>query len=129
MQASQYLLYLSEILCFITNHTVIGSNSFLYSSFFFVKIGVIVINSVLEMGIVTLPLDWDEIVQMKRPVKTSDQTFCGNVMAEYKDNLIVIDGSIVKLRMYMIPKSKVESCNEQQLRLKISSDMLSIFDF
>lgn len=98
-------------------------------AFFFVKIGVIVINCILEMGIVTAPLDWDKIVQMKRPVKTSDQTFCGNVMAEYKDNLIVIDGSIIKLRMYMIPKSKVESCNEQQLHLKISSDMLSIFDF
>lgn len=81
------------------------------------------------MGTMTAQLDWDKIVQMKRPVKTSDQTFCGNVMAEYKDNLIVVNGSVVKLRTYMIPKSKVESCNEDQLRLKISSDMLSIFDF
>ncbi len=50
-------------------------------------------------------------------------------MAEYKDNLIVIDGSIVKLRMYMIPKSKVDSFSEHQLHLKIPSDKLSVFDF
>jgi len=81
------------------------------------------------MEIVPPPLDWDEIVQTKMPVKTSDQTFCGNVMAEYKDNLIVIDGSIVKLRMYMIPKSKVDSFSEHQLHLKIPSDKLSVFDF
>ena len=67
------------------------------------------------MEIVTAAWIGMRIVPTKRPVKTSDQAFCGNVMAEYKDNLIVIDGSIVKLRMYMIPKSKVDSFSEHQL--------------
>ncbi|HEY7078764.1 MAG TPA: hypothetical protein VH500_03620 [Nitrososphaeraceae archaeon] len=81
------------------------------------------------MEIVKPSLNWDEIVQMKRPVRTSDQTFCGNVMAEYKDSLIVLDGSVVKLHMYMIPKSKVDSFSEHHLHLKIPSDKLSVFDF
>jgi hypothetical protein len=74
-------------------------------------------------------LNWEEIVQMKRPVRTSDQTFCGNVMAEYKDNLIVLDGHVVKLHMYMIPKAKVDSFSDHHLHLNIPSDKLSVFDF
>jgi len=81
------------------------------------------------MEIVKPSLSWDEIVQMKGPVWTSDQTFCGNVMAEYKDNLIVIDGGIVKLHLYMIPKSKVDHFSEHDIHLKIPSDNLSKFDF
>jgi hypothetical protein len=34
--------------------------------------------------------DWNEIAQAKKIVKTSDQTLCGNVVAEYKDNIIII---------------------------------------
>ena len=29
--------------------------------------------------------DWNEVAQAKKVAKTSDQTFCGNVIAEYQD--------------------------------------------
>lgn len=35
--------------------------------------------------------DWNEIAQAKKVVKTSDQTFCGNVIAEYRDNIIIVE--------------------------------------
>jgi hypothetical protein len=31
------------------------------------------------------------IIQAKRIVKTSNQTVCGNVVAEYRDNIIIIE--------------------------------------
>ena len=36
-------------------------------------------------------LEWPKIIQAKRIVKTSDQTVCGNVVAEYRDNIIIIE--------------------------------------
>ena len=42
-------------------------------------------------------LDWHEIIQEKRLVKTSDQTACGNVVAEYRDNIIIIEFEAEKL--------------------------------
>jgi len=44
--------------------------------------------------------DWNEIAQAKKIVKTSDQTLCGNVVAEYKDNIIIIAHG-PKLHEYM----------------------------
>jgi hypothetical protein len=32
--------------------------------------------------------DWNEIAQANKVAKTRDQTFCGNVIAEYRDNII-----------------------------------------
>jgi hypothetical protein len=51
-------------------------------------------------------LDWREIIQAKRVIKTSDQTVCGNVVAEYRDNIIIIEFEAKKLNGYMIPKSR-----------------------
>jgi hypothetical protein len=36
------------------------------------------------------PLEWPKIIQAKR-IKTSNQTVCGNVVAEYRDNIIIIE--------------------------------------
>jgi hypothetical protein len=37
-------------------------------------------------------IDWNELVQSKKEVRASDRYSCGNVMAEYDDNIIVIIG-------------------------------------
>jgi hypothetical protein len=49
-------------------------------------------------------------------------------MAEYKDNIIIIEGSI-KSHEYMIPKSKVADYNGNEIYLDIPYDMLSSFEF
>jgi hypothetical protein len=49
-------------------------------------------------------------------------------MAEYKENIIIIEGSI-KSHDYMIPKSKVVEYNGNEIYLDILYDMLSSFEF
>jgi hypothetical protein len=53
---------------------------------------------------------------------------CGNVIAEYKDNIIIMHGEFVSHK-HMIPKSKVDSCDGKELLLNIPYSMLSRFDF
>ena len=73
-------------------------------------------------------VDWNEIAQAKKVVKTSDQASCGNVVAEYKDNIIIIaHGS--KLHEYMVPKSKVDRYDGSDVYLNIPYSLLSSFDF
>ena len=75
-------------------------------------------------------LDWHEIIQEKRLVKTSDQTACGNVVAEYRDNIIIIEGATIKSHEYIVPKSKVDHYDENNLYLSITrDDMILNFDF
>ena len=74
-------------------------------------------------------LDWQEIVQAKKTVKTSDQTVCGNVVAEYQDNIIIIEFEAKKLNGYMIPKSRVDDYDGINVHLSIPSSLLSSFDF
>jgi hypothetical protein len=72
--------------------------------------------------------DWNEIAQAKKIVKTSDQTLCGNVVAEYKDNIIIIAHG-PKLHEYMVPKSKVDRYDGSDVYLNIPYSLLSSFDF
>ena len=72
--------------------------------------------------------DWNEIAQAKKIVKTSDQTLCGNVVAEYKDNIIIIAHG-PKLHEYMVPKSKVDRYDGFDVYLNIPYSLLSSFDF
>lgn len=53
---------------------------------------------------------------------------CGNVIAEYKDNIIIMHGEFVS-HQHMIPKSKVDSWDGEELHLNIPYSMLSRFDF
>jgi hypothetical protein len=53
----------------------------------------------------------------------------GKVFAEYKDNLVVIDGENKKEREYLIPKSKIDRYDEKQIYLNISDDSLNEFEF
>jgi hypothetical protein len=72
--------------------------------------------------------DWDSLTKSQKIVKTKDERSCGNLMAEYKDNIIIIEGSI-KSHEYMIPKSKVADYNGNEIYLDVSYDMLSSFEF
>ena len=63
-------------------------------------------------------VDWNELLWSRKEVKSSDQYICGNVMAEYKDKIIIIEGDIIKSHEYIIPKSKVDYYDENDLYLK-----------
>jgi hypothetical protein len=63
-------------------------------------------------------------------VQKGSQYICGNVMAEYKDKIIIIEGDTIKSHEYIIPKSKVDHYDENDLYLKISRhDMILNFEF
>lgn len=72
--------------------------------------------------------DWNEIIKTKKAVRASDRIVCGNVIAEYKDNIIIVHGEYVS-HQHMIPKSKVDSWDGEELHLNIPYSMLSRFDF
>ena len=73
--------------------------------------------------------DWHEIIQAKRIAMTSDQTVCGNVIAEYRDSIIIIEFDETKLNEYIIPKSRVDHYDGRNVRLSISGNLLSSFCF
>ena len=74
-------------------------------------------------------LDWNEIVRSKKKVKARDKIPCGNIIAEYKDSIIVLDGEEIVSHEYMIPKSKVDNYNGTELFLSIPYSMLLNFGF
>ena len=51
------------------------------------------------------------------------------VFAEYKDNLVIIDGENNKEREYLIPEKKIDRYDEKQIYLNISDDSLNEFEF
>ena len=72
--------------------------------------------------------DWAGLAKSKKLVRTKDQRLCGNMIAEYKDKIIIIQGAI-KSQEYIIPKSNVENYNEKEIYLDIPYEMLSNFEF
>ena len=73
-------------------------------------------------------LNWDEIIKAKKGVRANDKLLCGNVIAEYNDNIIIIHGEFVS-HEYMIPKSTVDYYDGKEIHLNIPYSMLSRFDF
>ena len=74
-------------------------------------------------------LDWKEISKSKKIVRASDQRSCGNVIAEYNDKIIVIQGTDINSGEYLIPKSKVDHYDGKEVYLSIPYHKLSEFDF
>jgi hypothetical protein len=75
-------------------------------------------------------IDWNELIQLKKSVMACDNHFCGNVMAQYHDNIIIIEGSTIKSHGYIVPKSKVDHYDGNDLYLNIThDDMILNFDF
>ena len=73
-------------------------------------------------------LNWDEIIKAKKEVRASDKLPCGNVIAEYNDNIIIIHGEFVS-HEDMIPKLTVDYYDGKEIHLNIPYSMLSRFDF
>jgi hypothetical protein len=75
-------------------------------------------------------IDWNELIQSKKSVMACDKHFCGNVMAEYNDKLIIIEGATIKSHGYIVPKSKVDHYDGNDLYLTINlEDMILNYDF
>lgn len=72
-------------------------------------------------------VNWSYLTETKKEVKAKDQKSCGNVMAEYEDNLVIIEGSIIKSHEYIVPKSVVDYYDDKNIYLNISRDTLLEF--
>ncbi|MFY9872935.1 MAG: hypothetical protein WAK17_24755 [Candidatus Nitrosopolaris sp.] len=73
-------------------------------------------------------VDWREITKAKKMVRASDASLCGNAIAEYRDNIVILEHG-ANFRKYIIPKSKVERYDGRDIYLNIPRSMLSTFDF
>jgi hypothetical protein len=73
-------------------------------------------------------LDWHEITKAKKMVKANDASSCGNAIAEYRDNIVILEHGTT-FRKYIIPKTKVERFDGIDIYLNIPRSMLSTFDF
>ena len=70
-------------------------------------------------------MNWNEIITKRTPVKTKDSASCGYVAGEYKDNLLIIEGSVIS-KEYLIPKDKVGDYDRNQLSLTMRHDEISL---
>lgn len=52
----------------------------------------------------------------------------GRVFAEYKDNLVVIDGENKKEHEYLIPKSRVDRFGDNQVYFNVAESTLKEFE-
>ena len=70
--------------------------------------------------------DWDNIVKSKKNVRSKDNNPIGNVIANYKDHILVIDD--INNHTYKIPKSYVENYDGSELYLSINHQDLKTLD-
>ena len=69
------------------------------------------------------------MIKLKKSVMACDKFSCGNVIAQYNDN-IVLEGATIKPHEYIAPKSKVDHYDGNDLYLNITrDDMILNFDF
>ena len=64
----------------------------------------------------------------RAPVIINHTLTIGRVFAEYKDNLVIIDGENKKEREYLIPKSRVDRYGDREVYLNISESSLKEFE-
>jgi hypothetical protein len=67
-------------------------------------------------------------VSQRAPVIINHTSTIGRVFAEYKDNLVIIDGENKKEREYLIPKSRVDRYGDKEVYLNISLSSLKEFE-
>ncbi len=94
-----------------------------------------------ETNITNDPFEWNYYTFYRIPVIINDKIISndgmstvtgrkiGRVFAEYKDNLVVIDGENKKDREYLIPKQKIDRYDKNKIFLNISNDSLKEFEF
>jgi hypothetical protein len=69
------------------------------------------------------------IYSSKALAKTMEGMLCGNVVAEYNDNIVLIDFDSSNLREYLVPKSIIERFDGTYFYLTISHDVLKSYGF
>jgi hypothetical protein len=77
----------------------------------------------MESGKYT-PIDWKEITKSNKGVRTNDQQTCGNVIAEDGSSIIISEGVINK-HEFIVPKSKVDYYDGNEVHLNLPYDILS----
>jgi hypothetical protein len=94
-----------------------------------------------ETHITNHPFEWSFYTLYRIPVIINDKIInndgkssihsreIGKVFCEYKDNLVVIDGENKKEHEYLIPKSKIDRFDKNQIYLNISDITLKEFEF
>ncbi len=70
------------------------------------------------------PIDWKEITKSNKGVRTNDQQTCGNVIAEDGSRIIISEGVINK-HEFLVPKSKVDYYDGNEVHLNVPYDILS----
>ena len=64
----------------------------------------------------------------RAPAVIKHELTIGRVFAEYKDNLVIIDGENKKEREYLIPKSRVDHYGDKKVYLNILESSLKEFE-
>ena len=70
----------------------------------------------------------DYYASHRAPAIINNKLKIGRVFAEYRDNLVVIDGENKKEREYLIPKSKVDRYGDKEVYINISENNLKDFE-
>jgi hypothetical protein len=73
-------------------------------------------------------MDWDNIILSKKSVRSKDYVSVGNVVANYK-NYIVVIGGVVNIQRYKIPKTNIQRYNGSEILLKIDHEDLKKFEY
>ena len=69
-------------------------------------------------------IDWKEITKSNKGVRTNDQQTCGNVIAEVGSSIIISEG-VINMHEYLVPKSKVDYYDGNEVHLNVPYDILS----
>jgi hypothetical protein len=73
--------------------------------------------------------NWSSIYDSKVLAKTNEGMLCGNVVAEYNDNIVLIDFDSSNLQEYLVPKSTIERYDGKYLYLTIPRDVLTSYGY
>ncbi|MFZ0326790.1 MAG: hypothetical protein WBP64_07035 [Nitrososphaeraceae archaeon] len=73
--------------------------------------------------------NWSSIYDSKVLAKTKEGMLCGNVVAEYNDNIVLIDFAASNLQEYLVPKSTIERYDGKYLYLTIPHDVLTSYGY
>jgi hypothetical protein len=73
------------------------------------------------------PINWDAIIKSHKGVITSDRKRIGTVIAQTEDDIVISYG-VIKRHQFITPKSKVDYYDGSDVYLKISSQLLDIFE-
>jgi hypothetical protein len=78
----------------------------------------------MESDYKDIPIDWNEITKSNKGVRTNDHQTCGNIIAEEEDSIIISEG-LINRHEFIVPKSKVDYYDGNEIHLNVPYDILS----